>query len=285
MATFYNQATLSFGGRVTNSNITEGEVVTRVSLTKIAVTTDYGPGDNIVYAVTLVNADTVDKAGISITDDLGAYTLPGGIEVVPLAYVTGSVIYYQNGVLQPAPTVTAGTPLNISGITIPAGGSAIILYEAKATEYAPLSAGSGITNRVTAAGGEICDDLVGEATVPIRNEANLTIAKSVCPATVTCGNEVTYTFIIQNMGNTEVVATDDLIVTDLFTPALTGVGVTLNGTPLTLDTDYTYTEATGQFATLPGAITVPAASFTRNPETGVVTTTPGVAVITVTGMI
>ena len=285
MATFYNQATLSFGGKVTNSNITEGEVVTRVSLNKTAVTTDYGPGDNIVYAVTLVNADTVDKTGISITDDLGAYTLPAGAEIVPLAYVDGSVIYYLNGVLQPAPAVVAGPPLTISGITIPAGGSAIILYEARANEYAPLSQGSAITNRVTAAGGEICDDLVGEATVPIRNEANLTIAKSVCPATVTCGNEVTYTFIIQNMGNTEVVATDDLIVTDLFTPALTGVNVTLNGATLTIDTDYTYDEASGQFTTLPGAIAVPSASFTRNPETGVVTTTPGVAVITVTGVI
>ena len=108
MATFYNQASLSFGGRVTNSNVTEGEVLTRVSMTKTAVTTDYGSGDNIVYAVTLVNADTTAKSGITITDDLGGFTPVGGPDVVPLTYVPGSVLYYQNGVLQPAPTVNAG---------------------------------------------------------------------------------------------------------------------------------------------------------------------------------
>ena len=149
MATFYNKATLSFGGRVTNSNITEGEVLNRVTMSKVAVTTNYGPGDNIIYAVTLVNNDATDKINVTLTDDLGKYTPAGGPEVVPLTYVAGSIIYYQNGVLQPAPTVTAGPPLVISGITIPAGGNATILYEVVANEYAPLDANASITNTVS----------------------------------------------------------------------------------------------------------------------------------------
>lgn len=285
MATFYNQASLSFGGRVTNSNVTEGEVITRVSLTKTAVTTDYGPGENIVYAVTLVNSDTVDKNNITLTDDLGIYALDGGINVVPLTYVNGSIIYYLNGVLQPAPVVNAGPPLVISGIDVPAGGVATLLYEVRANEFAPLSAGSAIYNYVTANADDICDELGDSAQVPTRDEPLLSIAKAVCPETVTCGSEVTYTFIIQNAGNIPVVATDNLIVTDIFNPTLSNITVNLNSQPLVLGTGYTYDEETGQFTTLNGAISVPAATYIRDTDTGVVTTTPGVAVLTATGTI
>jgi hypothetical protein len=111
----------------------------------------------------------------------------------------------------------------------------------------------------------------------------LTIAKAVCPQSVTCAGEITYTVIIQNLGNTPVVATDDLIVNDTFNPILNNITVTLDGTALAEGAGYTYNVATGEFATLPGTVTVPAASFTRDPATGIISTTPGVAVITVTG--
>lgn len=286
MATFYNQATLSFAGKVTNSNVTEGELVSGLSLTKTAVSTDYGPRDGIVYAVTLVNADSVAKSGITLTDNLGAYTLMGGsTEFVPLIYVDGSVLYYQNGVLQPAPTVVAGNTLVISGIDVPAGGNVIILYEVRANSLAPLSAGSSIFNTVTAGGDGVCEELTDNAQIPTRDEPLLSIAKAVNPLTLTCGDEVTYTFIIQNAGNTAVVATDDLIVSDTFNPILTSITVSLNGELLNEGTQYTYDEQTGEFTTIGGAIPVPAATFTRDSETGVVTTTPGVAVLTITGII
>ncbi|MBQ7326482.1 MAG: hypothetical protein IJW93_03275 [Clostridia bacterium] len=286
MATFYNQATLSFAGRVTNSNVTEGELVSELSLTKTAVSTDYGPGDGIVYAVTLVNADSVAKSGITLTDNLGAYTLMGGTtEFVPLTYVDGSVLYYQNGVLQPAPTVVAGNTLVISGIDVPAGGNVIILYEVRANSLAPLSAGSSIFNTVSAGGDGVCEELTDSAQITTRDEPLLSIAKAVNPLTLTCGDEVTYTFIIQNAGNTSVIATDDLIVSDTFNPILTSITVSLNGELLNEGTQYAYNEQTGEFTTIGGAIPVPAATFTRDSETGVVTTTPGVAVLTITGII
>ena len=285
MATFFNQATLSFGGRVTNSNVTEGEIVTRVTLNKTAVSTDYGPGDNIVYAVTLVNTDTIAKNNVTITDDLGVFTPASGPEVVPLTYVDGSVLYYQNGVLQTAPTVNAGPPLVISGIDIPAGGNVIILYEVRANEYAPLGAGATISNTAVADGACICDALTDTAEVPTRDEPVLSIAKAIYPDTVTCGDDVTYTFIIQNTGNTAVVATDNLIVSDTFNPALNGITVRLDGEVLAEGTAYSYDEQTGEFSTLPGAIPVPAATYSRDPVTGVITTTPGVVTLTVTGTI
>ena len=285
MATFYNQATLSIGGRTLTSNQTEGEVVTRVTLTKTAVSTDFGHGDNIVYAVTLVNNDSTDKNNITLTDNLGRFAPPVGPEVVPLSYVGGTVLYYQNGVLQDTPTVNAGPPLVITGINIPAGGNVIILYEVEANEYAPRGENAVINNEVVTEGDELCEELIATAEIPTRNEPELSIAKAICPDTVSCGDEVTYTFIIQNSGNTAVVATDDLTVSDIFNPVLGDINVALNGTPLTEGMGYTYNEVTGEFTTIGGAIPVPAATFTRDPATGVVNATPGVAVLTVTGTI
>lgn len=48
--------------------------------------------------------------------------------------------------------------------------------------------------------------------------------------------------------------------------------------------NYTYNDATGEFATTAGFITVPAATYTQN-EDGSFTITPGTAKITVTGTI
>ena len=61
--------------------------------------------------------------------------------------------------------------------------------------------------------------------------------------------------------------------------------MTLNGSPLPQAGNYTYDETSGVFATVPGAIAVPAAAYTQDPTTGVYTAEPGEAVLTVTGTI
>ena len=76
-----------------------------------------------------------------------------------------------------------------------------------------------------------------------------------------------------------------MTVTDIFDPVLTVTSVTLNGTPLTSPDGYTYDEASGSFATVPGVITVPAATYSTDPSTGETTVTPGTAILTVTGRI
>ena len=278
MATFYNQATLSYGNNVTTSNVTVGEVVSGLSLTKTAASTNYGLGDGITYIVSLVNSTGADIVGLNLTDDLGTYTV-GATSVTPLTYVDGSVLYYQNGILQPAPTVTSGTELVIGGITVPANGNATIVYEATANNYAPLSVGSSITNELTAA------DATATATVDVRAEAMLTIAKAICPAVVSDNGQLTYTFVIQNSGNLAADAAENVTITDTFNPILSNISVTLNGTVLQPTTGYTYNEATGEFATVPGVIVVPAATYTQDMTTGIISTTPGVAVLTVTGTI
>ncbi len=282
MATFYNQATLSFGGTLTNSNVTEGEIVEALTATKTAVSESYGASDGVAYAISIVNSTDTPLTDITVTDDLGAFTF-GALTLTPLDYINGTVRYYQNGTLQPAPTVTAGPPLTISGITVPAGGNALIIYEARVNAFADMQAGSVITNVAVVSSGA-CESVLS-AEVPVRAETELSISKSVSPEEVSCGGEITYTFIIQNSGNTAAVATDDVIVTDTFNPILNPIAVTYNGSGWTEGTNYTYDETTGAFATLPGQITVPAATYTRDPATGIVTVTPGTVVIKVTGTV
>ena len=103
--------------------------------------------------------------------------------------------------------------------------------------------------------------------------------------TITDNGQLTYTIIIQNNGNAPASATDGIIVSDTFNPALSNITVTLNGTPLTEGTGYTYDEATGAFATTDGTVSVPAATYTQDPTTGVWSVTPGTTVLTVTGTI
>lgn len=282
MAIFYNQASLTYDGRVSNSNITEGEVLDSAGITKTALSTSYTEGGSIVYAVSIANNSANSITDGTLTDTLGEYEV-NGTAVYPLSYVDGSVKLYIDGSLATPPVVNAGPPMTVSGISIPSGATALLIYEAKVTEFAPLASGSTITNAAVF-NSALCGTAISDSsTVPVQNFVNLTIAKAVFPLTVTNCDEISYTFIIQNTGNTPVVATDDVIVRDTFNPILNPISATYNGEEWTEGVNYTYSDTTGEFATLPGQITVPAATYVQNAETGVFTTTPGVAVITING--
>ena len=283
MATFFNQATLRYNNTVTNSNIASGELVEVLSATKTAVRDTYLVGEDITYAVSILNSGTVPFTGLTVTDDLGAYTV-GTTTVTPLTYGEGSVRYYVNGVLQPAPAVVAGPPLQVSGISVPAGGNALILYEAQVNAFAPPTVDGEVVNTVTVSGGGITP-ITATETVTARDAAALAVNKSITPAVVTDNSRVTYTLTLQNTGNTAVDATEDAVITDTFDPILTDLVVSFNGTALTEGTDYTYDETTGAFATLPGVIAVPAATYAQDPTTGEWTVTPGTSVLTIVGTI
>lgn len=284
MAAFYNQATLLYGGRAVNSNVTVGEIVGAVGMTKSAVSTDYGAGDTVTYAIGITNGGGTDLTGLSLTDDLGAYAV-GGTTVVPLEYIPGTLRYYVNGALTEGAVATAGPPLTVSGINLPAGGNAILIYETRVGGFAPLASGSVITNTATLGGTGLLEPVTDTATVAVNEGPVLSITKSLEPGTVSGNGQITYTFVIQNTGNTAAVATDDVTVTDTFNPVLTDITVTIDGATVTEGVGYSYDVTTGEFATLPGALPIPAATFTQDPVTGVITTTPGVTVLTVSGRI
>lgn len=284
MAIFSNQATLTVNGNATNSNIAYGEILDVLAATKTAVEGIYAPGELVTYVVTLRNTGATTLTGLTVTDDLGGYAFGGGT-VYPLTYEDGSAALFVNGVPQAAPAVTLGPPLVVTGISIPGGGDAVLVYQARANAYANPAEGGTIVNTVTVTGDGLSAPITATETVTAATGPELTITKSITPTQVVDNDRVTYTFVIQNTGNTPVVATDNATVTDTFDPILTGLTVTFNGVPLTEGIQYTYDEATGLFATVPGQITVPAATYTQDPVTGAYTVNPGVATLVVTGTI
>lgn len=286
MAQFTNQAQLTYNGLTVNSNVVIGELQEVLAARKTALTDTYTQNGDIAYAVSVVNSGATAITGVSVTDDLGGYSFgTAATTLEPLRYVDGSVKLYLNGVLQSAPTVEAGPPLVFSGITIPAGGNMVLLYETEVTQYAPLSADGSIVNTASVRGTGLTTPVTATATVTPAQSANLSITKSVSPVPVVESGVLTYTFLIQNYGNTAATATDGVTVTDTFDPLLSGIGVTLNGTSLTQGTDYTYGEASGLFGTVAGTITVPAATYTQDAVTGAISITPGTATLVVTGTV
>lgn len=284
MAIFSNQATLTYNGNSTNSNIAYGEILDVLVATKTSVEGSYSPGQLVTYVVTLRNTGNASLNGLLVTDNLGGYDF-NGTTVYPLTYEDGSVALFSNGVPQAAPTVTAGPPLVFSDITVPAGGDVVIVYQAQANDYASPAVDGTIVNTVTVTGDGLSAPITATETINADVGPMLAISKSITPAQVVDNDRVTYTFVIQNSGNEAVVATDDAAITDTFDPILTALTVTFNGAAWTQGVQYNYNEATGLFATVPGQILVPAATYAQDPVTGVYTATPGIATLVVTGTI
>lgn len=281
MATFFNQATLTYNNTIINSNVTTGEIHEVLSANKTAVLDTYTQGDNVTYVINIRNTGIGQRNNLTVTDDLGAYVQNGQTRV-PLTLVSDSVMLFVNGIPQAVSAITPGPSLTITGISIPAGGVATIVYIAQVNSFAPLDSEDAITNTITVSGNGITPITASE-TITAAAGAELTITKSLFPTVVTENSQITYTFVIENTGNTPVVATDDAIITDTFDPILSDLTVIFNGAAWTAPANYTYNPSTGRFATNPGQITVPAATYIRDPATGSILIQPGVSTLTVTG--
>lgn len=275
---FTNSARLSYNDTVVVSNTVVGEIADVLSVTKTALQDTYTTGEQVTYVVSLLNSGTAGLTGLTLTDDLGA----GSGTTVPLSVSTDTVRYFVNGVLQATPTVTGGDTLTVSGITVPAGGNATVVYEVTVNEFASPEAGASVTNTVSVAGSGIAP-VTASAMITVTEGPVLSITKSLSPVPVSENGTLTYTFLIQNTGNAATSESDNLILSDTFDPILSGITVTYNGAAMSAS-DYSYEESTGVFATNAGAISVPAATFTETAD-GAWITTPGTATLTVTGTI
>jgi len=286
MAVFYNQATLSYNGNVTSSNIITGEIIETLTVSKNAVIDTYSTENDIVFVISIVNTGNTEYTDLTVTDSLGEYTVEGtDVQAVPLTYEEGSVNYYINGVQQTAPEVTATNPLTVEGIRVPANSNAIIIYAVRVNQFAPLDTDSSIINTATVAGTGICSPIEASETVTPNNSADLTISKSLAPTEVAENGELTYSFIIQNYGNTPATVDDSVIFSDTFDPVLAPIEVTFNGEEWVDGVNYDYSPVTGEFTSTEGQITVPSAQFIQNAETGAWSIQPGVSTLVITGNI
>lgn len=284
MAVFFNQATLSYNNTVTNSNTVTGEIIETLSIVKTALDTTYTQGDTLAYAISIINTGEADYTGVTVTDDLGAYQFDETTQLMPLEYVENSVRLFVNGGIQPDPRITKAADLVIENLTIPAGGSVLIFYEADVTGFAPLGEDGAITNTASLTGAGISDTLASTAVTRASTEPELTVSKSISPSEVEKNGTLTYSFLISNSGSVEAGTADNVSLTDIFDPVLNDISVTLNGAEFSA-ANYSYDETTGEFVTNPGAITVPAASFVQNPDTGEWASSPGTVLLIISGTV
>lgn len=263
-----------------SSNVVTGEVVEVLSIAKYAVNTDYQRGGLITYIVSLFNVGPTEYTGLVLTDNLGAYAVQDAT-VTPLDYVEGTARLFVNGTLQAAPTVTDSNPLTVTGLAVPAGSNVQLIYQAQANEYAPIAVGDGIENTVTVSGGNYSGTLSANSFVPAGVEPQVSISKAISPQSVTENGRLTYTFVMENRGNSE--TGDDTVLTDVFDPVLSDLVVTYNGRTWTQGVEYQY--ADGTFTTVAGAIALPAATITRDSSSGLTSVVPGTATLVITGTV
>ena len=102
MAIFSNQATLTYNGSTTNSNIVYGELLEVLTATKTAVEGTYLPGELVTYVVTLRNTGSTALSGLTISDDLGGYPFGTGT-LYPLTYEPDSILVFANGIPRQLP--------------------------------------------------------------------------------------------------------------------------------------------------------------------------------------
>ena len=276
MASFTNQATLTVRGVTASSNTVTGEIVGVLTAAKTSLEESYSLGSGITYILSIINSGDAALNSVTVTDDLGLGTGTNA----PLSYVDGSAVWFLDGVRQAGITVGTGNGLVFSNLTVPANGNSIIIYDTVVNDYAASGVGSEITNTAVISGGTSPVEVT--ETVPVLEEPSLTISKALSPLTVHENGSVTYTFVIENVGNLPADVEDGVILSDTFNPVLTGLCAELNGTPLTLTEDYTYDQLTGEFNTVSGVITVPAASSSKGAD-GRTAIVPGRTVLTVSG--
>lgn len=283
MATFTNQASMTYNGKSILSNVVVGQVRNELIVDKTAVQQRYAHGDTITYVVSIRNFSMTPRNDLTVEDDLGAKVLRAGLSY-PLMFLAGNEKYFVNGEPKGAPTRAEGYPLRFTGITVPAGGTVTIVYETVVTEFAPLDFGTGITNTVKVLGLAVNETPTATETIRPKMGPVLHVAKSIFPAVVPEGGILTYSFLITNSSHAPAMADGGAVVTDRFSPILKNITVTLDGTVLQ-EEQYTYNPITGEFSTLPTRISLAGATIVTDPDTGLTTVTPAARMLTVTGTV
>lgn len=280
-----NRAQITFQyGTLTGSALSNVATTTLqgpLTIEKTAVGQEYNGVDETTFVLSLTNTTATALTNLVIGDNLGSYTVPGGTVVAtPLDYV-GPAALYINGVFTSylqGQTGQNGVNFNIGSLG--SGDNAIIVYKARANEYAPFAPQSTITNTAVVTADGLAESASAESTVTIGSYADVSIVKTMSPDPIQSGDTITYNFSLYNYGNTEAT---NVILTDAFSPAPQITSVSVNGNVLA-PTEYSYA---GGVLTVPvgtNTLTVPAATYTQS-TTGLITKIPGLATVTVVGTI
>lgn len=291
---FTNQASLTYDyttetGIVSGSaisNIATGELTGPLTLEKTSFGSTYRNDSEKIFILTFSNISSVDLTNVEIVDNLGTYTF-GSLTLTPLTFNSDTApLLFINGEEEPSRlTVDSSRTDSVTFLinVLPANSNATIIYSAYTNEFARRGVGNTITNTATANADGLTEDVTAQNTMTVAQYANVSILKSMCPTEVLSGDEISYTFYLYNYGN---LPANNITLSDRFSPELTGITVTLNGTTVP-SSQYNYADG---LLTIPGegaslTISVPAATFVRNTATGAITVNPGVTELVVTGRV
>lgn len=226
------------------SNIATTQLVETVSLNAVKTSNNssWRPSENITYMIRVSNDGTDPLFGVSIQDDLGGETTS------PLTYVTGTTRMLRNSVL------TEVTPTNTSPLTIiipntlEPGEVIVFTYIAKVRADIDTTK-TEITNIATVVGHETsiaCPTVTVTPSPTLSltksNYADVRITKNVNKDNVSVGDELTYTFLLENFGNidaTNIIIRDNLptnFTVNEISSVTNGVTISFEATDYSIDT-------------------------------------------------
>ena len=266
------------------SNIASAVLTEPLSMEKVSLESVYRYGEEITYSISFENSGTAALSGVTVTDNLGTYTLAGTMTAVtPLTYVAPAILLI-DGIY--AGNITPTQTENSVVFTIPAlaaSSRAQIIYKAAVNAFAPLGDGAVIENTVSLTASGINALITDSNQITADDYADVTVTKSMSPTNVVDGDALTYTFVINNYGNAPA---EEIVLRDAFDPAPESITVQLNG--VTQPTAaYTYENGVLTYPAEGAAqtLSLPAATIVQDPITGQVSITPSSLTISVTGVL
>jgi len=141
MAVFSNKANLKYNGKSIDSNTVYGNMPSSALLTKHHVESDYASGSTITYIINIVNISDAALTDISLV----------------------TIMFYLDGIMQPAPPLSSDGELTVNNLTIPSGSVATIIYQTTVAVLTPVS----ITNTVTLSGDGLPSEISASDTIQI----------------------------------------------------------------------------------------------------------------------
>lgn len=283
-----NQASVAYEYNGQNvsvlSNVASATLNEPLTAEKVSIQSVYRYGDEIAYSVSFENSGASTLSGVSVTDNLGTYTPPGGGDAVtPLTYLAPAILLIDGVYSGNITPVVGQESVTFTLPALAAGSRAQILYRATVNTFAPLTPGATITNTATisAAGGGA--PVSADNTITVDEYAQVAVTKTMTPSSVVDGDVLTYTFVINNYGNAPA---ENIVLRDAFDPAPQDITVQLNGVTQ-VATSYTYINGVLTFPAQGSSdtLSLPAATITQDPATGEVTIVPSSLTITVTGVL
>jgi len=258
MAEILNSANVSYtfagAGSSTevSSNVTQTNVTysSSISITKMALSSGFVPGENLSFMLRITNTGTDTLSNVVITDNLGVGSDPARADLVPMEYVVGSAAQSINHEPWEIVSPSATSPLLTFDVSSIASGDVVeITYSAQVL-------GSYTGDTITSTASATADGIAGEVSDSVDNTlteasfAHLVVEKEGSSDDISTGEPFTYTITITNSGNIDATG---IVVTD-YIPSdflLESVEMIQNGTttPLTPVTDYTLQD---------GLLTIPA---------------------------